>query len=449
MIPLSVEKYLTKYSMSSWKIEAPQIADITTAVVIPAISEFDNIKNLINSLAENDRKFIASTLILFVINNSVSSAIDVKENNKKSLMLLRQIIKKENTLKDEFIYKVISSGLNIGLIDSSSPGKELPEKNAGVGLARKIGMDLTLTIFNYNNEKKKILICLDADCTVDNNYLTEIIQNFDQRNLSAAVVNYSHSCNGDNENKKAIICYEIFLRYYNFGLKFANSRFAFPTIGSTMVCDYESYIKVEGMNKKKAAEDFYFLEKLAKIFSIEKITNTAVHPSSRGSWRVPFGTGQRVNRFLSKVQNEYLLYDPKTFLILKEWLNVFSFEEILNADLLLHKAKEIDKRLFDFLTNQNFERDWQKIIKNSKTIEQINRQKINWFDGFRTLKLIHYLRDNDYPLINMFDALDIIFEMMKTTLPFDISDSYIDRQNQSIPSIEIQMKYLTLLRNYF
>ena len=96
------------------------------------------------------------------------------------------------------------------------------------------------------------------------------------------------------------------------GLIYAKSPYAYHSIGSTMVCDADSYIKVQGMNKRKAAEVFYFLEKLSKITTIRKIGGTTVLPSSRGSWRVPFGTGQRVNRFLDNVQDEYILYSPKS-----------------------------------------------------------------------------------------------------------------------------------------
>ena len=88
--------------------------------------------------------------------------------------------------------------------------------------------------------------------------LTSIVDEFNKRNLSAAVVNFRHNIEEDSPTTAAIICYEIFLHYYVLGLKYANSPFAFHTIGSTMICDHESYIKVEGMNKKKAAEDFYF-----------------------------------------------------------------------------------------------------------------------------------------------------------------------------------------------
>ena len=147
----------------------------------------------------------------------------------------------------------------------------MDDKNGGVGLARKIGMDIALTKFDYNSSIKRILICTDADCVVDTNYLSEISKEFNQNNYEAAVVNFAHDISGNDEETKAIICYEIFLRYYVFGLSFAKSDYAFHTIGSTMICTPEAYVKVEGMNKRKAAEDFYFLEKLAKIYPIGEI----------------------------------------------------------------------------------------------------------------------------------------------------------------------------------
>ncbi len=169
------------------------------------------------------------------------------------------------------VQKVIDSGLSIALIDASSKGKELGEKDSGVGFARKIGLDLALTAFDYSIKKKKIMIWLDADCKVDKNYLCTVVDEFNNKNLSAATINFSHDVSGTGELTKAIIPYEIFLRYYVLGLKYAKSPYAFHTIGSTIAVDHNAYIKAGGMNKKKAAEDFYFLQKVAKNYKINKI----------------------------------------------------------------------------------------------------------------------------------------------------------------------------------
>ena len=435
-LPAIVTSYLKKNGTDKWQIELAANKKFNNIFVIPAIQEYENIRQLLISLCENNRKYFNESLIVFVINNTGSAETDVKTDNQHSLKFLRSVIDNDNN--DELVEKVNTAGLNVGLVDAASGDLKLPEKDGGVGLARKIGMDLALSLFDYSNVNKKILGCLDADCIVDKNYISSIVESFNEENLSAALVQFEHLLPEGTKDKLAIICYEIFLRYYVLGLSYAGSPFAFQTIGSTMLCDYESYIKVGGMNKKKAAEDFYFVEKLAKIVRINKIESIKVYPSSRGSWRVPFGTGQRVNRFLSGGQEEYYLYSPISFELLKQWNNIFLSEEILSSEEYLNKAKIIDTNLYDFLVLNSFNENWDKILNASKTKVQIQKQRIIWFDGFRTLKLIHYFRDNAYPLINMFDAVKDLLNH------FDVQLQQVDEN--LAPSIEIQLEYLHQLR---
>ena len=317
-VPRQVEDYLKKYGLSYWNIETSITSGITNVVVVPAIAELENIKKFLASYVKLDRTYADSTLLLFVINNTSTSADDIKLDNQLSLIYLRGIL--TGNPEDETGREILEKDINLGIIDAASPRKIMPEKDGGVGLARKIGMDAALNVFDFASQDKKLILTTDADCTLEPGYLTEAVDNFNKRNLSAAVVDFRHDVSGTDILSRAIVCYEIFLRYYVMGLKYACSPYAFHTIGSTMVCDYESYIKVEGMNKRKAAEDFYFLEKLAKNVKVATINSTFVCPSGRGSWRVPFGTGQRVNRFLSGIQDEYTLYDPESFNILKTGL---------------------------------------------------------------------------------------------------------------------------------
>jgi hypothetical protein len=433
-----VEKYLQKYSLGHWVLESNDQNTIDNVIIIPVISEYENLRKLLTSLIKNDNTYFFQTGVIIVVNNFPDSSEEVKGDNYKSLNFLRTIISK-NYSEDLLISEIINSNLSIYLIDASSNGLEMPNKIGGVGVARKIGMDAALKIFNYKSDSKKILICLDADCTIDSNYLTTIVNEFNNRNLSAATVIFQHNIEEDSITAPAIICYEIFLHYYVLGLKSANSPFAFHTVGSAMMCDHESYIKVEGMNKQKAAEDFYFLEKLAKNYKIEKINSTTVYPSSRSSWRVPFGTGQRVDRYLSQKQNEYLLYDPKSFDILKQWLQIFNSNQIISSSDYLHSAKKIHPELSNFLMEQNFEMDWNRILKNSTRSEQLAKQKQKWFDGFKTLKLIHYLRDKAFPQVNMFEALNRLLSRLEVT-----KDFFWYRKD--VPDIETQKKYLELLR---
>jgi hypothetical protein len=436
-IPDIVNDYQQRYGMSFWDLETSLTPGIIAAVVVPAIAEYNNIKTFLKSFSELNSRNFDSTILIFVINNMDSSTDEVKLDNQQTLIYLRNLI--GGNPEDALGKSILEKGINIGIVDAASPRKTVPNKEGGVGLARKIGMDIALNIFDYDIKNKKIIMSTDADCTLEKNYLTEIFNQFNKRNLSAAVVNFRHDISGNQKVNEAVLCYEIFLRYYVLGLRYAGSPYAFQTIGSTMVCDYESYIKAEGMNKRKAAEDFYFLEKLAKNVKIETINKTTVYPSNRSSWRVPFGTGQRVNRFLSGIQDEYTLYNPGSFKILKDWLDVFNTSGKTDVGYYLLGAKEIHPELIKFLYFRNFEQDMINILKNSKSEDQLKLQKSRWFDGFLTLKLIHHLRDNGFPEINMFDALDELFGYMN--LPW-----IPERDKNTIPDFRQRKDYLEILR---
>ena len=422
LIPDKISAYLKKRASDTWKIENDHPKYFQNIIVVPSIAETQNLPAFINSLEQNDKLELNNTLLLIVVNHSISSTNEVKEDNKKTLEYLRNL----------------STKINLSFVDACSSDREMDDKNGGVGLARKIGMDLALTKFDYLSITKNIIICTDADCEVDSNYLLEISGDFNRHNYEAAVVNFAHDISGDDEETKAIICYEIFLRYYVLGLSFAKSDYAFHTIGSTMLCTPEAYVKVEGMNKRKAAEDFYFLEKLAKIYPIGEIKSTFVHPSKRGSWRVPFGTGRSVERYLSNIKDEYQLYDPRSFIVLKNWLEVFYDSSLTEQNSLIRIAKNIHASLFDFLIQQDFENFVKKVLLNNKNRSEAEKQKHFWFDAFKTLKLIHYLRDETYPNINMFDAIDELLKLMNIENP--ISRSSV------IPDLETQKEYLLLLR---
>lgn len=422
LIPDKISAYLNKRASGTWQIENDYKKYFQYIIVVPAIAERDTLPKLIKSLEKNDKLELHNTLLLIVVNNSVSSSDEVKNDNQKTLAYLKKI----------------KSKVNISFVDAASSGKEMDDKNGGVGLARKIGMDLALTKFDYLSINKNIMICTDADCIVDSDYISEISQEFNRNNFEAAVVNFAHDISGRDEETKAIICYEIFLRYYVLGLSFAKSDYAFHTIGSTMLCTPDAYVKVEGMNKRKAAEDFYFLEKLAKIYPMGEIKSTFVHPSKRSSWRVPFGTGRSVDRYLSNSRDEYLLYDPKSFVILKTWLEVFFDNLVPNPSSLIKISNNISPALSDFLSKQDFGNFINKVLLKNNNPNEIEKQKHFWFDAFRTLKLIHYLRDATYPNINMFDAIDELLKIIKI-------ENSIKRKSE-IPDLKTQKEYLNLLR---
>ncbi|MDP3446006.1 MAG: glycosyltransferase family A protein, partial [Ignavibacteria bacterium] len=179
-LPLYVKDYLNKFETVNREVKTFAYRLYDNIVVIPALSEYQNIPRLIESLNKNNNEALSKTLFLFVVNNGEEAANDVLENNKKTIDYISNYASKGE------------SNLNLALIDAATSGNELKGKDAGVGLARKLGCDSALGLFNYNSKVKKLLIWLDADCTVAENYLSEIISTFNNSNLEAAYVNFKH-----------------------------------------------------------------------------------------------------------------------------------------------------------------------------------------------------------------------------------------------------------------
>lgn len=440
--PNSVTGYLSKNVRSEWELEWNETPGIHTVVVVPAICEYENIKNLFLSLSKNSQSALENSLIIFVINQKSPTNQEVKSDNRISLDFLRLLILKKPV--DEHQQKILRSGIKIGLIDASTDAKSFSDREAGVGLARKIGMDLALQVFDYSFADRKLIVSLDADCLVQENYLEEIQKHFKKENCSVAVVDFEHAIPDDRQNEIGILSYEIFLRHYVAGLLFAKSPFAFHTIGSTIICDHEAYIKVAGMNTRKAAEDFYFIQKLAKNFKVNRITKTKVKPSPRESWRVPFGTGRSMTDFLSK-EKKMFVFDPNIYIILKDWLSLFNSDYSLNPDLVIQESKKIHPELYNFLANRGFKENWTKIFKNSKSAKQLEYQRTNWFDALETLKLVHHLRDSSFPMQDIETGVENLFKVVQHSVKFD-PRSEISNQ---IQLLRFYLSELKILENNF
>ncbi len=428
----AVKKYRKRFGTREYLPRRFSNGATDTIIIIPALAELINIERLIQSLLQNDFNHLQHCLFLFVVNNIVSADEACKNENKRTIDFLNSFAKdsSKNVLIED------RCKLHIGIIDASTAGNEMPDDIGGVGLARKIGMDTALNLF-APFAKRRILVSLDADCTVASNYIsairTEMLKN---PNIHCGVIRYEHKIDdADEENINAIVCYELFLRYYTMGLIYARSDYAFHSIGSTIVCDIETYIKVEGMNKRKAGEDFYFLEKIAKQHTVHTINSTKVFPSSRGSHRVPFGTGQRVNRFNAKGQDEYLVYHPESFICLKKWLRIIQNQQQTYMQIE-KEAHNISPELKVFLAAQKFNVFWNKAVELPE--KQFPKAARVWFDGFRTLKLLHYFRDTAYPLQPMFIAVPV--------LAGKFDESLLRFKSTRVPSRAAQIELLYAIR---
>jgi hypothetical protein len=381
-LPQNVRHFLAKRAVQGpWQLAGTDRHDFTGAVVIPALAEGDSLFTTLASLSRNPPERLSRWLTVVVINQREDAATRDRAQNQADLSRIAR--------------EAQSVPFPLTWVDATSRGQELPAREGGVGLARKLGMDLVLPYLDWSHVP--LLACLDADTLVEPTYLQALDEHFQHNDAGAAVLPFRHQPVDDPVQQQAIDRYELFLRSYVHGLELARSPYAFATIGSALACTATAYVKSGGMNRRTAAEDFHFLDKLAKTVGVTRLQGTCVHPSPRASHRVPFGTGQSIARQLSGEHGVVRFYPVTPFQILGHWLESVERRPDLEAEALLGQARMIAPRLAEFLIVNGWRATWPRLQQNHAGRKQRLRAFHAWFDGLKTLRLIHALCDDGYP----------------------------------------------------
>lgn len=373
-LPAFLRRYLCTRAISGpWSLEGCCADGFAAAVVVPALAEERHLFATLDALADQPHPLRSRVLAVVVINHRADTDPSMKEDNRRVLQRLQA--------------GEGGGGMPLAWVDAASPGRELPP-GQGVGLARKIGCDLALARLDWS--APPLLVFLDADTLIAPDYLPAIFRHFGTTREGGGILPFAHQTGATPAEEDAIVRYELFLRSYVLGLSLAGSPYAFHTVGSTIACRAEAYVRCGGMNRRLAGEDFYFLQQLAKTAGVAPVAGTAVRPSSRPSERTPFGTGRSVARQLAGEEGASF-YHPQTFRILAAWLQ--GAQAILPAadgDRLLKAAEEADPQVARFLAAEGFPAAWERIRRTSRG-DSLPKAFHGWFDALKTLRLIHHL----------------------------------------------------------
>lgn len=368
------KKYFNRFSYQPAQLINNVNEKTALIVVIPCFNEL-NLKASLNSLSQCVIPAGVNIEVITVINHSEISEKKIKELNLRTFEAAENFALKHNTDTIQF--------LTIQAFD-------LPKKHAGVGLARKIGMDEALHRFQSIN-KDGIIVCFDADSNCEKNYFEAILNNFANPKTNGASIHYEHPIDGEEFDKNiynAIIDYELHLRYYKNAIKYTEAPYGYHTIGSSMATRSSAYAKQGGMNKRKAGEDFYFLSKIIQLGNFIEISDTKVIPSPRISDRVPFGTGKAIGDIIEENNLIYKTYSFKAFKAIKEFFNQiensYSFN---NFDKLPYSIQQ-------FISKDNYTLKINEIKNNTKSLESYSQRFFFVFDAFWILKFVHFYRDN-------------------------------------------------------
>ena len=366
----SINLYLRKRGVKGpWELSPFPSQQFQNIVIIPAYAELEYIGQTLDSLSLCEVDSFNNTMVIVVVNNEVGAPPNIIDNNQQTISNL-------NKRKDPFY---------LALIDASTNGMGIPKKHAGVGMARKIGMDLALKFAH----PQSLLFCLDADSLVSPTYFREIQFHFNSMHSVAAVVGFSHIKNENPDLEKAIRKYELFLRNTAMKLKNSGSPFGYVSMGSTIICRAEAYVSIGGMPRRKATEDFYFLQEFAKFRSVDEIKSILVYPSSRESERVYLGTGFRMSQAQKGEDLEELAYPDEAFEILKEWLTIASFGYKEDINNIMTKVQKLSSVLQEYLLEENINEIWDPLRESSPTEAHFQKQFHRWFDGLKTHRLLN------------------------------------------------------------
>ncbi len=445
----TIDKYLERYAEPESRWQALQVAKLPVAgwdyvVTIPACGEDEYLPGALDSInkcqaVRNNSK----VLCIVVLNGNLAREDEFKSSNKR----MRDWF-------NEYCTPVVSSlnpddvcpqslvnwrNIDILIIDRSKQPWLIPD-DQGVGLVRKIGADLALFLISDGWIQSPWIHATDADARVPDDYFLrtseQSICSAESSKLKGCFIYpYQHipdpNMKQDEHDRywPALRDYELWLRYYVAGLQWAGSNYAYPSIGSLLACDALAYAKTRGFPKRMAGEDFYFQNKLAKIGEMVVLEGQPVKLLTRASTRVPFGTGQGTITIekLNSSDQAYTVYHPMVFDFLKEffyavnkWIQntekndaerkaafIKTLEDFLSVSMQ-NKASDVHSIwLYALINELDVFKNLRAAEQRSVSVEGANRQFNDWFDGFRTLKLIHRLRDELYGSLPLVEALQL------------------------------------------
>ena len=356
------------------------IPDSRTGIIlaVPAYNE-PGIRVLLDSLASCDPPF-CKVEILIIVNAKEGSGSDIILNNQKCIEDIDSW-KRDNP---DCFFRVFA--FNAGI----------PEiKGWGVGLARKTAMDEALRRLNEIDYPEGVIVCLDADCSVEKNYFVSIAEHLlrDTRHTACSIY-FEHPLDvtqTDENIIKYIIMYELHLRYFLWANKFSGFPWAVHTVGSALAVKAFQYMKAGGMNRRQAGEDFYFIQKLAPLDGYFSLNKTAVYPSPRESLRVPFGTGATISRMMRSNGEQLLTYNFDAFRELRSLFTIVDKLYQAGNQEAINFYQDLPAGLRSFISEKEWTEKIREINANTAGSVSFLKRFYGWFNMFRIVRYLNYV----------------------------------------------------------
>jgi len=400
----ATDKYLAQYSLQLGSVP-PLPQRWQHVMVVPC---YDEAPNFIHTWQNIYRH--TDLLILLVLNRPEGSESTANEPVRQALSTYSTTV-----LEHGYSLSQLSDVCSVLCVDLERLEGPTPTKE-GVGRARRIGCDLALKLQQTQVIHSQWIYSGDADAI----WPAAMFNTQWPNEASAVTVPFRHRfddanpppSSGELSIAQATQIYELKIHHYVLHLQAMNSPYGFHALGSSCLFKGCAYAAVRGMPLRCAAEDFYILNKLAKIGPVHTAQGAGITITPRLSTRVPFGTGPAVEKLLSSkaIQHEPLFYDARCFDILGRLSHLFELwtaspQPNTYEHLTTEFGSMLAEDLHTLLSRWGYQKVLTHIYQAGATSIQRKRHTITWLDGFKTLKIIHLLRDRHFPNVSCMESL--------------------------------------------
>jgi hypothetical protein len=370
--------WLEKRALFPKIFEEPTDKGTGIIVVVPAFNEPD-ITILLNSLSLCGEPECKAEVII-IVNARQDAGPECISNNKICIDRIESWKKKNNNC----FFRLLVFDAGISAL-----------RDWGAGMARKTGMDEALRRFDEIDKPDGVIVSLDADCTVAENYFISICDELlKETKRSACSIYFEHLLEGDEYpeiNYRYITLYELHMRYYARGLNYSGFPYPFHTIGSALAVKAFDYMKAGGMNRRRAGEDFYFIQKLVSRGAFFSLNSTTVYPSPRTSSRAPFGTGAAMTKFIENPGQDFLTYNINAF---RELRSLFKGIDTLfgsDSDKVKEYYRELPEGLRSFIGEEEWLRQISEIKANTSGAGSFRKRFFGWFNMFMNVRYMNHV----------------------------------------------------------
>lgn len=378
-------------------IEAPD-DNTGIIVVVPAYNE-PGICRMLDSLSECSRPECGVEVII-VVNAPPDASEECIRNNELTIQNIEGWKKQHK----ECFFRLFSF-------------IAAPVVGWGVGMARKTGMDEAARRFNSIDKPDGVILNLDADCLVRKNYLISVFNELmKKKDRSACSIYFEHPLSGDDFPSKtyeSIALYELHLRYYLQALAYSGFPSVFHTVGSAMAVKALPYIKAGGMNRKQAGEDFYFIQKLIPAGGYFSLNSTAVYPSPRESFRVPFGTGASIGKMADSSGSSLLTYNLNAFTDLRIFFSMTEAFYNCNEKELPGLYPSLPAGLKSFISGTELTEVINEIRNNTSGYVSFKKRYFCWFNMFKVVKYLNFVHQSHFEKAEVEKAAAELLEIIR------------------------------------